>query len=139
MFLYDQQMEFDLKEEDKSSIHSSSFLEPDQTSSKLEYEYDGLQGNSSAVNDSRPVGHHARVKQFEEVNMDSYEPEGYYHQMRGDLHTEDADMCFFRSLVPHMKELTPQKRMQLRIKIHEMVYKEVYPDNDQTQEENKKQ
>ncbi|GLV38640.1 hinge3 [Carabus blaptoides fortunei] len=116
MFLYDQQLEFDQKED---TMQPGGFLEPDQTPSKVEYEFDHVQANSASGG--------SEARQLEQTNADNYEPE---QQMRADLHADDADMCFFRSLVPHMKELTPQKRMQLRIKIHEMVYKEVYADNN---------
>lgn len=40
--------------------------------------------------------------------------------------TEDEDMCFFKSLLPHVKQLSSRRKLLLRMKIQEMVYKEVY-------------
>lgn len=38
----------------------------------------------------------------------------------------DEDECFFQSLLPHIRTLTPQQKMSLRIKMQELVYNFVY-------------
>lgn len=40
--------------------------------------------------------------------------------------TTDEDLSFFESLLPHIRTLTPQKKMLLRIKMQELVYNFVY-------------
>ena len=40
--------------------------------------------------------------------------------------TRDENLSFFESLLPHIKKLTSQKKMLLRMKMQEMVYNFVY-------------
>ncbi|XP_014216143.1 uncharacterized protein LOC106644942 [Copidosoma floridanum] len=44
-------------------------------------------------------------------------------------HHCDDNYYFFISLLPHMRQLTPERRMFLRMKIQELVYEEVYKKN----------
>ncbi|XP_031782320.1 uncharacterized protein LOC100679762 [Nasonia vitripennis] len=44
-------------------------------------------------------------------------------------HNCDDNYYFLMSLLPHMKQLSPERRMFLRMKIQELVYEEVYKKN----------
>lgn len=73
-------------------------------------------------------------QQFELVNVRTVEEDamncGVVSNTTDNVHvyqqTEDEDMCFFKSLLPHVKQLSSRRKLLLRMKIQEMVYKEVY-------------
>ncbi|CAH1982190.1 unnamed protein product [Acanthoscelides obtectus] len=47
--------------------------------------------------------------------------------------TLDEDDCFFDSLLPHIRPLTPQRKMLLRMRIQELVYNFIYNDQPPSQ------
>lgn len=122
MFLYDQ-LRKDIVQDplhDQSSSNSALDLE-----NKIEFVYEDIQmptenNGSDAASTSR-IG----KRKFEEVSSDNMDNKEY-QQHKNNVESEDEDMCFFKSLVPHVKQLSPQKKMLMRIKIQELVYKEVY-------------
>lgn len=66
-------------------------------------------------------------RKYEEVSTDVLDTSDFLTPAsRTESYFEDEDMCFFKSLVNHVKLLNPQKKMLLRMKIQELVYNEVY-------------
>lgn len=92
---------------------------------KLEFCYDSFTDPEDMVSMSMVTSNKPLKRKFEEINGDVLDTSDFL-QSRHDSYFEDEDLCFFKSLVNHVKLLTPQRKMKLRMKIQQLVYDEVY-------------
>ncbi|GLV38639.1 uncharacterized protein CBL_05638 [Carabus blaptoides fortunei] len=114
LFLYDQLRIDNATDPLNEQSSSNSALDAEN---KIEFVYEDIQ---MPVENGTDVAGTSRKRKFDETSTDHMDNSEYQHRNMN----EDEDLCFFKSLVPHVKQLSPQKKMLMRIKIQEMVYKE---------------
>lgn len=96
-----------------------------QYASELSSNDNGAQ-NSDTLCDSEQQFELVNLRSVEEDIIDCSTVNNTTDHLNTYQQTEDEDMCFFKSLLPHVKQLSSKRKLLLRMRIQEMVYKEVY-------------